>query len=308
MGSDQDQTTSSTTRPEPAAANQAQPDNPRSERDHTRTDPASMGPTPASESIQVSGAADRPVIEVTVAAPIEVVWPHLRDPELIRRWHGWEFDGLDAEIAFIYVEQADSDDEHHVIRGKGGPAPGSYHLGDRFDVVAADPQTTVVRITRGPLGTDPGWDAMYDDITQGWITFLAQLRFAVEQQLGVERRTVFLARFGGAAPRVHDLLGVGTDPSAVAEQVRLILDRGSDVTGDVWFRTEDQLGLAVEEYGPGLVVLADKPDPVDAESAVVSMIIVSTFGLTDDQHSQIDSLWSQWWSERFPESEPAETP
>ena len=37
-------------------------------------------------------------IEVTLPRPIAEVWPAFRDPALIRRWHGWDDDDLDAEI------------------------------------------------------------------------------------------------------------------------------------------------------------------------------------------------------------------
>jgi len=40
-------------------------------------------PIPEPESVRVTGADERPVIEVTVAAPVATVWAHLRDPELI---------------------------------------------------------------------------------------------------------------------------------------------------------------------------------------------------------------------------------
>jgi uncharacterized protein YndB with AHSA1/START domain len=253
------------------------------------------------EPVRLTGTDERPVIEVIVAAPVDAVWAHLRDPELIRRWHGWEDPGLDAEIQFIYVEHSEADDEAHVIRGRGGPAPGSYELGDRFDVEATGPQTTVVRITRGPRGTDPGWDAMYDDVTQGWTSFLAQLRFAVERHPGVDRRTVFRGRFGQPGPRALDLLGADALPTAAGSPCRLDVAGLPSIAGSLWFRTHDQIGLVVDDYGPGLVIVADKPGE-DPQRTAVSMIIVSTFGLTDDEHGRVEAKWSAWWSGTSPAS------
>ncbi len=264
-------------------------------------------PTREPESVRLTGTDERPVIEVTVAAPVAIVWAHLRDPELIRRWHGWEDPGLDAEIQFIYVEHSEADDEARVIRGRGGPAPGSYELGDRFDLETSGPETTVVRITRGPRGTDPDWDAMYDDVTQGWTTFLAQLRFAVERHPGVDRRTVFRGRFGEPGPRALDLLGADALPTAAESPYRLEVAGLQPIAGRLWFRTQDQIGLVVDDYGPGLVIIADKPGD-DPQSTVVSMIIVSTFGLTDDEHASVEAQWSAWWSNHHPESESAATP
>ena len=50
---------------------------------------------------------DKPFrVEVTVDAPRDEVWRALTEPEQIRHWFGWEYDGLDDEIEFIFVEHA----------------------------------------------------------------------------------------------------------------------------------------------------------------------------------------------------------
>ena len=50
---------------------------------------------------------DKPYrVEVTVDAPRDVVWRALTEPEQIRHWFGWEYDGLDDEIEFIFVKHA----------------------------------------------------------------------------------------------------------------------------------------------------------------------------------------------------------
>jgi uncharacterized protein YndB with AHSA1/START domain len=241
------------------------------------------------------------VIEVTVSAPIATVWEHLRDPELIARWHGWDFDGLEGEIDFIYQEHAREAPTPYVLETRGGPAPGSFELGDRFDL-REEEGATVVRITRGPTGTDADWDAMYDDITQGWVAFLAQLRFAVEQDSAAARRTVFLS--SGPAPAVRDLLGVagltaGSDYAVAG-------DGAPTLEGRVWFDTADQVGLTVEAYGPGLVVLADKSgdQPGHVES---STAIVSTFGLDDDEFTRVEDSWIRWWAEHHEAQPQTET-
>ena len=47
--------------------------------------------------------AAEPLIEVELPAPVEEVWAHLRDPGFIRRWFGWEYEGLEGEIEFIFL-------------------------------------------------------------------------------------------------------------------------------------------------------------------------------------------------------------
>lgn len=242
-----------------------------------------MSDVPDTESVRLHEEGDHVTIEVTVAAPVATVWEHLRDPALIARWHGWDYPGLDEEIGLIYGHGAREGQQPYVLETKGGAAPGSFEHGDRFDL-REEGGGTVVRITRGPKGADPEWDAMYDDITEGWTSFLAQLRFAVERQHGRDRRTVFLA--GGPAPQaVRDLLA--TAPQAGGTQ---------------WFRTDHQTGLVVDAYGPGLVVAMDKPAASGVEA---SMVIVSTFGLDAPAFAEIERSWTRWWAEHRPEPEPA---
>jgi hypothetical protein len=262
-----------------------------------KTDP----PTP---SVRLTGSDERPVIEVTVAAPVATVWPHLRDPELIRRWHGWEAEELDAEIDYIFREHSEPDDEAHVLRMRAGDGPATDDTGDRFEAIAVDADTTVVRITRGPRGISPDWDAMYDDVTSGWISFLAQLKFAVEAHPGIDRRTVFRGRFGEPGPRLHDLLGMSELPSKFGEPYRITADDAPQITGRLWYRAPGQVGLTATDYGPGLVIIADTPSP-EPGTASTSMIIVSTFGLSEDQQARVDAAWSAWWSSHFPHAEPA---
>ena len=64
---------------------------------------ALAGPGDRSTLMAVTG---EPLIEVTVPASVEEVWAHLHEPALIRRWFGWEYDGLTREIEIIFVEGA----------------------------------------------------------------------------------------------------------------------------------------------------------------------------------------------------------
>jgi uncharacterized protein YndB with AHSA1/START domain len=122
-----------------------------------------------------------PLIELTLPAGIDEVWRHLREPALIRRWFGWDYDGLDHEIEVIFLQEA---------------TVGSYELdwgdplqgGDRIVLAEAGPDT-LLRVHREPAG---GFDA----VAEGWISFAHQLRFALEHE--GERRTL---RLTGGRPR-----------------------------------------------------------------------------------------------------------
>ena len=110
----------------------------------------------------MTSKSDLPTIEVTVAAPVPAVWQSLRDPELIKRWHGWHFDTLEEEIQLIFGNPQSVDEANHVLVAHGG---------DRFEVTEV-PEGTLVRITRAPYVPDEEWSAYYDDITEGWTCLL----------------------------------------------------------------------------------------------------------------------------------------
>ncbi|MFD2357352.1 hypothetical protein ACFSTC_60850 [Nonomuraea ferruginea] len=93
---------------------------------------AAAGPyrlTAAGPSHPTQGARqmteERFTVEVTISAPVGEVWRALRDPEQIRRWHGWHFDGLDKEIDFIYAEHVTESPQEHWMEVQGG---------DRFEL------------------------------------------------------------------------------------------------------------------------------------------------------------------------------
>jgi uncharacterized protein YndB with AHSA1/START domain len=140
-----------------------------------------------------------PLIALTLTAPLDEAWRHLREPDLIRRWFGWDYDGLDEEIALIFLQEAIAR-EHEIIWADG-------------DRIALSPQgdRTVMRIHR-----DRGDE--YDPIAEGWISFAQQLRFALEHHPGEPRHTLHMT---GGRPRL-DI--PGTPYFASANQAGTIVD------------------------------------------------------------------------------------
>ncbi|MET1075816.1 MAG: SRPBCC domain-containing protein [Umezawaea sp.] len=220
-------------------------------------------------------------IEVTVAAPVDAVWEALRDKEQVRQWHGWDYHGLDDEIDQVFF--ADVIEEVRALRLRGG---------DRF-TLEPDGDRTVVTLTRAPHGDDPALDAYYDDITEGWTTFLQQLRFALERQPGAVRRTLYFAGYA-AAVGVPEALGLEdvTGPYSVD----LV---GEKATGDLWFRSANQLGVTVDGWGGGLLVVARTP-PSDVKPHAAVMAVLSTYGLDEVAFADLDTRWTAWWAQRYP--------
>jgi hypothetical protein len=245
---------------------------------------------------------DEPVsIDVTIAAPAESVWPWLRDRERIGRWHGWLSEGLADEIDFIYFDHATESDEPYTL---------DLDDGDRF-TLTEDNGVTTVRVTRGPRGRNPEWDAYYDDITEGWISFLAQLRFAVERQPERSRRTVFLAT-DEAGPRPQDALGLAelrpdepydltTAPTATGPTAT-----GSTATGERWFAAARQVGVTVDQLGPGLLIVCERPR-MSARPDGGAMAILTAYGLDDQRFADVRDEWVAWWRATYPRSDEPQT-
>jgi hypothetical protein len=137
---------------------------------------------------------DKPFrVEVEVDAPRDVVWRELTEPERIRHWFGWEYDGLDDEIRFIFVEHARPVPPDRIELVQDGVTE-LIPLGDR----------TLIRVVK-PGDLDAAeWKDVYGDIEEGWITFLHQLRYRLARG-GRTRRMLVLT--GSAVPSSAQLDG-----------------------------------------------------------------------------------------------------
>ena len=227
-------------------------------------------------------------IEVVIAAPAAEVWAALRDPQLIRRWHGWEDDGLDAEIEQIYGAAATAEESGTRL---------VLAAGDTVDL-ATVPGGTRLRLHRAPLGTNPEWDAYYGDITEGWTSFAQQLRFALERHQGSDRRTLHLSGTPAPAGGIAARLGVAelrdraagtpyTATTALAEQW----------TGQVWFVSDRQLGFTVYGYGDGLLIVGEEPVAPHRPDGG-SMVLLTAYTGPED-FAAIRERWNRWWVNEF---------
>jgi uncharacterized protein YndB with AHSA1/START domain len=231
----------------------------------------------------------RPRIEVTIAAPVDVVWDALRDKDKIRHWFGWDYEGLDGEIDLIFFTETVEDASTRTLR---------LHGGDEFRLEPHG-EGTQVTLTRVPRGDNPDRDAYYEDVTEGWITFMHQLRFAVERQPGAVRRT--LSFMGGNDNAVHLINALDLAHIAVGTpfQVNLL---GEDVDGEMWYRSDHQLGITVDAWGTGLLIVSSTA-PTPGKPKGAAMAILSTYHLDDTHLADLESRWRTWWTERFPGGE-----
>lgn len=245
---------------------------------------------PATDSAAPEPAAGEPFqIEVTIAAPVESVWRELREPARVRHWHGWDAEGNDPEIELIYFTGVtESHEDYRVV----------VNAGDTF-TLHAQGDRTLVRMTRAPKGANPEWDAYYEDINEGWLTFMQQLKFALERHADAERRTLFLMGDSTGAGDPRDELGLGDiaegSPGSRYDDALV----GVRVGGQLWFSSPHQLGITVDEWGDGLLVLGATPEsPRQPHGG--AMAVLTTYGLDDAAFTDLAARWEAWWQQRYP--------
>ena len=237
----------------------------------------------------------RVVVDVTIAAPIERVWQALRDPALIAQWFGWDYDKLADEI------------DGYFLGGAVEVEPGRrLDLGgDVFELEVAGSGTRVRLVRAEPPASDT-WDGVYDDVDEGWRTFVAQLAFWLETQHGVARegalrRTVYLAghREQADGPTLIAAAGLAEiEPLAVGERYEATAVTGETLAGTVRYRTEHQVGLSVDAWGPGLLVLAGRP-PSPKSPHGGGFALLTTFGASDDALARLTQGWTAAWGAAF---------
>jgi hypothetical protein len=195
-------------------------------------------------------------VEVPVHAGRDVVWEAATQPPMLRRWFGWDYDGLDAEIQQIFVDEATL-----VAPERMAWADGSY-----LEVTGDDDASVVRAVREGPPAADP--DA-FDAIEEGWKVFLTQLQFLLERQPGGARRTLYLT--GETTGR--RVLGL--------------------VDGD-WKRLGSRVAWVVDPDGH--LVVRSGHLPVDAPDPARSEVVVSTFGLDDGEFAACRDAWTTRWA------------
>lgn len=159
-------------------------------------------------------------VEVVVEASRAEVWRALRDPERLTAWFGWDYDGLDAEVRMIFLEDVEADEDGGTLTMAGG---------DRYEVEDRGDGQALLRLTRAAAPDG------FDEVEEGWIAFTEQLRFAVGCHPGEPRRTVHRSWDAG-----------GEEPPAAP-------------AGEEWYRSEHQEGKRVPDLGDALFVRMANP-------------------------------------------------
>jgi hypothetical protein len=236
---------------------------------------------------------DRVFVELLIAAPIETVWHALRDPKEIARWFGWQYPTLVEEIDMIFSD-FEVDEATHTLK--------SAHFPDRCVLDAFGPDCTIVRMIRSAPSTDKSWQGIYDDALVDWLGFFEQMRFfLIRHHGGVDRRTLYLNGRAATAdvPLPAEALGctrLAMVPIGQRYSVKTAM--GDTIEGEVWFRSAHQIGLTVDGYGDGLLLVTTRPRTAKSPHGNGSACI-TTYGLDDAAFAGLHKRWTDWWRSRY---------
>ena len=196
-------------------------------------------------------------VEVDVRTGRDEAWDAVTQPAVLRQWFGWDYDGLDAEIRQIFVDQATLWAPERM-----GWADGSY-----LEVSGDDDRARVRAVREGVVPGDP---ERFDAIEEGWRAFLIQLRFLLDRRPQGHRRTLYLT-------------GETTGRQALG-----LVDGGG------WERAGGRVAWTVDPDG-FLVVVAGRI-PLNDHSAARMEVTVSTFGLDDAAFKSLREEWTRRWA------------
>ena len=236
----------------------------------------------------VNPASQHATTSVVLPLQIKDCWPYLRVPDLVREWHGWEYDGLDAEVAEIFLDGARLSEDHCTLS-----------LGTHLFTLSEDDGETRIDVHRAPLPEDSEWTPYLPDIDEGWETFLQQLRFKLARHRDEKRRTLF---YSGTPkdPTISPVQWLGLGQVALQDlgaEYGATVAPGDALTGNLWFVSKNQVGVTVDSWGDGLLVVSNGPHGGPPYTS--GQAILTTFGLDDAEREVLADRWNAWWSRHY---------
>ncbi|MDB5469969.1 MAG: hypothetical protein JWR84_1529 [Caulobacter sp.] len=245
-----------------------------------------------------SDTGDRVLIDLTIAAPVETVWQALRDPAKAVRWFGWESESLADEVDYILIKEAMVDEAARTIafEYKGTT--------DRFEL-SADGAGSRLRVVRSaPADAEP-WADIYQDMVEGWIMFVQQLKFGLEGHDLAPRRTLWLSLPKGEREGQRPLAALGLADltgGKVGDTVGRTLPTGDTVAGKLWHVSPHQVSMTVDGWD-GLLNVHDAGGWTGGGGHGPGMVMITSYGLDDAAFAELEGRWKGWWDTSFPAPE-----
>ncbi|GHA26833.1 hypothetical protein GCM10007989_23310 [Devosia pacifica] len=234
------------------------------------------------------------VAETVVEASLDQVWAAVREPTHLRNWFGWEAESLDAEIAHIFIETATVDSDRHSVTFEAYET-----IADSLELEPTEAGATMVRIVRHNAPAID-WTSGFDELNEGWVSFLQQLRLLLDLHHDEDRQTLYRSGIvaEGESPPSRALGIDALHDKPPGAEFSITLPWGEPLSGTIWHRTAFQTGLWVPALGDGLLIVMDKPkSPRRQEGG--GGLLMSCFGLEAETFADLAGRWSAWWTERY---------
>ena len=227
--------------------------------------------------------ADRVLVELIIAAPIDRVWNALRDRQQIGEWFGWQYPGDDQEFDWVAAcshDHARRDPRDHPAR--------------RCPIESSSSRTTSTgrsfASSRSAPATDPSWTGIYDDVLRGLDEVHPAVAVPDRARAETAAAHVVPERPGAGGRRSDAAAGTGDSqhsrrrPSASVTQSRP--RTGETLSGEVWFRSAYQLGMTVKEFGDGLLIANTRPTTEKSPNGGGTLLL-TTYGLSDASRADL---------------------
>ncbi len=166
-------------------------------------------------------------------------------------------------------------------------------------VEARDGGTCIVRLVNSGFGHGGEWDDQYDAMTEGWRTFLSNLRLHLThfngQDAAVSLPTATWPRTSGAAwAELRAALGMPAEID-VGERLDLRSDDAPALGGIVASVTSSRISLVVDDPAPGTALIAAEATGNTAQVSVWSYLY-GTEARTAIERDE--PLWQSWLDTR----------
>jgi uncharacterized protein YndB with AHSA1/START domain len=209
-------------------------------------------------------ASERTIVEVDLSADPDRVWRWLREPADIRRWFGWEHASLDHEIRAVFFDGVEQSEAARCLRIVGVDTTFSVQPSARGATLRVSKQTS-----------EP--PPVHDEIEEGWVAFVHQLRLALERHPDQDRRTL------------HHLVS-SSEPASATEGA---IPGPEALAGETWFRTAHQQGWLIPAWGDGLLIVHRFP-PEPTSPFGKRSVLLTTYGMTPAAFNALSNRWAAW--------------
>lgn len=226
------------------------------------------------------------VNEITIDAPVEVVWKALSDADELQRWFPLECrvtPGVGGSIWFAWKEMMTGESRIDIWEpnrrlrtswemgdpaGSGSPV----RLADDYFLTARAGQT-VLRLVSSGFGADASWDGMYDCIRRGWNFELRGLTHYLERHRGRDRAVAWVQQkitmpLDQMLDRLMGEGGFRAEPAwrtlRAGDQWRATNADGSPLTGEVLhFDPTGLIAIRLDQWNSALLRIEHEPAAPD---------------------------------------------